>query len=92
MRISALRSAGRATLVGELAMPEVVQLLLTALQVDGTEALQVPKFVAVDFADTVLELLTREEVGVEVVECLELLAREELGDVVELLDMAARWI
>jgi hypothetical protein len=40
---------------------------LTALQVEGTEALQVPKLVAVDFAEAVVELVVWEVVvGVRV--------------------------
>jgi hypothetical protein len=43
------------------------------LQVDGIEALQVPNFLAVDFAETVFEVP----------------ATEEVLEIVELLDMAA---
>ena len=72
---------------------QVIHEVLTALQVDGTEALQVPNFVAEDVEETRLELLVREEVATGVEECLELLAMmEEILDVVELLDMIARWI
>jgi hypothetical protein len=40
---------------------------LTALQVEGTEALQVPKLVAVDFTEAVVELVVWEvAVGVGV--------------------------
>jgi hypothetical protein len=40
---------------------------LTALQVEGMEALQVPKFVAIDFAEALVELVVWEvAVGVRV--------------------------
>ena len=65
--------------------------LLTALQVDGIEALQVPKFVAVDLVEIVLELLNGDEVALGVEESEELLATEDDEDMAGLLDMLARW-
>lgn len=66
----------------------------TALQLDGTEALHVPKSVAVDFAEVVLVLLRTDVVDTvwEVWEIIELLAAGDVLEVVELLDMAAGWI
>ena len=47
---------------------------LTALQVEGTEALQVPKLVAVDFMEAVFELVVWEvAVGVGVPDMVALL-------------------
>ena len=49
---------------------------LTALQVEGTEALQVPKLVAVDFTEAVVEFVVWEVAeGVEVLDmaaCLDM--------------------
>jgi len=52
-------------------------LVRTALQVDGTEALQVPKRVVVDFADVVLVLLRT-----DVAELVVLLLRTDVAETV----------
>ena len=69
----------------------MVHRLLTALQANGIEALQVPKFVAVDLVEIVLELLSGDKVALGVGESEELLAMEDAEDIAELLDMIARW-
>ena len=65
MRIWGLRTIEtRRRLVGGLAMHlGEVRWRLTASQVEGTEALQVPKLVAVDFTEAVVELVWEVAVG-----------------------------
>jgi hypothetical protein len=70
-------------------------LVRTALQVDGTEAVQVPKLV-VEFAELVVVLLRTDvaetvwELAVEEIgEVVELLAAWDVVELVRLLDMAA---